>query len=143
MSPPHTTRRSRSFRLLPFGVVTLLLAGLLAIVGVPSAVDAHGSKWGAAGKASATRFDVAITVWDVSGDGHCAKGRLHLGGRWRVRATDCSHSPIGSGVGSSYTPASGTVSASACIDRHSYSSSTCHYGSFTAPFGRVSLGNTP
>lgn len=140
MSPPHSTRRSR---LVTFGVVVALLTGLFAVAGGPSPVDAHGSKWGAAGKGSATRFDVAITVWDVSGDGHCAKGRLHLGGRWRVRATDCTHSPASSGVGSSYTPASGTISASACIDRHSYNSSTCHYGSFTAPFGRVNLGNTP
>ncbi len=143
MSPPQTNRREHRRRLLALTATASVVFGLLAIVGGPAPVDAHGSKWGAAGKGSATRFDVAITVWDVSGDGHCAKGRLHLGGRWRVRATDCSHSPVSNGVGSSYTPASGTISASACIDRHSYNSSTCHYGSFTAPFGRVNLGNTP
>jgi len=139
MSPPPPTTGPPRRALI---AILLVLAGV-AMMLTPTPVDAHGSKWGAAGKASATRFDVAITVWDVSGDGHCAKGRLHLGGRWRVRATDCSHSPASNGVGSSYTPASGTISASACIDRHSYNSSTCHYGSFTAPFGRVDLGNTP
>lgn len=139
MSPPPLTNGPP--RRVPIAIL-LVLAGV-AILMAPTPVDAHGSKWGAAGKAEATRFDVAITVWDVSGDGHCAKGRLHLGGRWRVRATDCSHDPRSSGVGSSYTAASGTISASACIDQHSYGSSTCHYGAFTAPFGRVSLGNTP
>lgn len=141
--PPQTNRRSHRWRVVALTAVASLFFGLFAVLGGPAPVDAHGSKWGAAARAQATRYDVAITVWDMSGDGHCAKGRLHLGGRWRVRATDCSHNPSWSGVASSYTPASGTISASACIDGHSYSSSTCHYGTFVAPFGRVDLGNTP
>ncbi len=143
MPPPQSNRRRPRWRLLALTTVATLIVGLFTMVGGSSPVDAHGSKWGAAGRASATRFDVAITVYDVSEDGHCAKGRLHLGGRWRVRATDCSHSPASNGVGSSFTSASGTVSASACIDRHSYGSSTCHYGTFAVPFGRVDLGNAP
>lgn len=136
--PPHRSTWPR--RPLTF---LALLALLLVPVGLAAPVDAHGDKWGAAGHGQATRFDVAITVWDVLQDGHCAQGRLHLGGRWRVRATDCSHSPITRGVASSYTPASGTISASACISNHSYNSSTCHYGSFVAPFGNVGLGSRP
>lgn len=140
MSPPKPPHRSRSVAV---GAAVALLAGLFLTFGGPVEVDAHSGKWAAAGRASATRFDVGITAWDLSKDGHCAKGRLHLGGRWRTRVTDCSHSPRNSGASSSYTPANGTISASACIDRHGYNSNTCHYGSLVAPFGRVDLGNAP
>ncbi len=141
MPPPHSpvTRRRPRRRWLTIGATVALLALLVA----SAPVGAHGNRWGAAARGSATRFHVFITVFDKQQDGHCAQGRLHLGGRWRVRATDCSHSPVGNGVGSDAYAATGWISASACIDRHGYSSSTCHYGGFQAPFGSTNLGSVP
>lgn len=106
----------------------------------PSPADAGGDRWGAAAQIFATRFDVFITAYDIEKDGHCAVGRLHTGGRWRVQAKDCSHSPANQGVGSNAISATGTVNGAACITGHGYNSSTCSYGSITMPFGNKWLG---
>lgn len=143
MPPPHHTTRRRSRGAIALVAITLLASVLAALAASAPPVDAHGNKWGAAARPSATRFDVFIRAWDVQGDGHCAVGRLHVGGRWRVKATDCSHSPIGTGVGSNGTSANGWVSAAACITGHGYGSTTCHYGGVNVPFGSANLGNVP
>lgn len=137
MPPLPSTSRPRAI------LVALALLTSLATALVASPVDAHGTKWNTAAHAGATRFDVYITAYDLVQDGHCARGRLHFGGRWRLLATDCSHSPVGNGVGSGYYAASGSISAASCLSGHSYGSSTCHYGTYTAPFGNIDLGNVP
>ncbi len=133
--------RSRSAPLL--ALVTLAVSLVAATLFAASPVEAHGDKSGAAARPSATRFDVFIRAWDVKEDGHCAVGRLHVGGRWRIKATDCTHSPVGDGVGSNATSASGWVSAAACIKGHSYNSTRCHYGGINVPFGSTTLGPVP
>lgn len=140
MPPPRSAARSRPVLLL---VLLAALALTVSVFTTAPAVDAHGNRSGAAARPSATRFDVFIRAWDIKPDGHCAVGRLHVGGRWRVKATDCSHSPLADGVGSNATSASGWVSAAACITGHSYGTTTCHYGGVNVPFGSANLGNVP
>lgn len=139
--PPQPLSNGPPRRLMVVALLAVFAA--MAMLFAPPPVDAHGNDSGAAARASATRFHVFTTAYDVKADGHCALGRLHLDGRWRTRATDCSHSPVSNGVGSQAYEATGWINASACIDRHSPGGSTCHYGGFQAPFGSVRLGNAP
>lgn len=134
---PPTQSTIRRPLLIVVALAALLLPALMA-----GPVEAHGTKWGTAADARSTGLDIYLDEYDLSQDGHCARGRFHLSGKWVTVATDCSHSPASSGVFSGYYGATGTISVSSCLSGHNPSSNTCHYGQYQT-FGRIDLGAVP
>lgn len=143
MPPLPSHRRRRSVGPAPAIAALAAIAVALAVAVIGAPADAHGSRWGTAARASSTNFHAYLTEFDVLQDGHCAQGRFHLNGSWRVVATDCSHSPAGSGVHSGYWGAQGTISVSSCLSNHSATSSTCFYAQYQSADGTHDLGNVP